>query len=86
MPNYTLESFFSDCEDQAGTHGEPADIVRAVMPLMHRLLCGSRDFLSPEHFRSEPDHYARNLVYASDGAVSRAISTLKSGTCARLPW
>ena len=54
MPNYTLESFISDCEDQAATHGEPADIVRAITPLMHRLLCGSRDFLKPEHFQFEP--------------------------------
>ena len=68
MPDYTLESFISDCEDQAATDGEPADIVRAITPLMHRLLCGSRDFLKPEHFQSEPDHYARNLVYAAEGA------------------
>jgi predicted metal-dependent enzyme (double-stranded beta helix superfamily) len=68
MSDYTLESFISDCKDQAATDGEPADIVRAITPLMHRLLCGSRDFLKPEHFQSEPDHYARNLVYAAEGA------------------
>jgi predicted metal-dependent enzyme (double-stranded beta helix superfamily) len=68
MSDYTLESFISDCKDQAATDGEPADIVRAITPLMHRLLCGSRDFLKPEHFQSEPDHYARNLVYAAAGA------------------
>ncbi len=68
MSDYTLESFILDCKDQAATDGEPADIVRAITPLMHRLLCGSRDFLKPEHFQSEPDHYARNLVYAAEGA------------------
>ncbi len=68
MSDYTLESFISDCKDQAATDGEPADIVRAITPLMHRLLCGSRDFLKPEHFQSEPDHYTRNLVYAAEGA------------------
>ena len=67
MPNTTLESFISDCEDQAAAHGAPADIVRAITPLMQRLLCGSRDFLKPEHFQSEPNHYARNLVYAAEG-------------------
>ncbi len=67
MPNTTLESFISDCEDQAAAHGEPADIVRAITPLMQRRLCGSRDFLKPEHFQSEPNHYALNLVYAAEG-------------------
>ncbi len=75
MSDYTLESFISDCKDQAATDGEPADIVRAITPLMHRLLCGSRDFLKPEHFRSEPDHYARTLVYAAEGA-GLSLSTL----------
>jgi len=68
MPDYTLESFISDCEDQAATHKEPADTVRAITPLMHRLLCGSRDFLRPAHFQSEPGHYARNLVYDAEGS------------------
>ena len=68
MTSYTLETFIADCKDQAGRHPEPADVVRAIMPLMHRLLCGERAFLEPEHYDSEPDHYARNLVFADEDA------------------
>lgn len=71
MTDYGLQSFISDCEDQAGSHETLADIVRSIAPLMHSLLCGSRNFLRPQHFESEPDHYARNLVYAAeDGGLS----------------
>ncbi len=67
MSGYSLETFISDCENQAASGDEPSDIVRAITPLMHRLLGGTRDFLKPEHFQTEPDHYARNLVYAAEG-------------------
>ena len=68
MTEYSLDSFISDCKNLASAHQEPADIVRGATPYMYRLLSGSRDFLKPEHFQSDPDHYARNLVFASEDA------------------
>lgn len=67
MSDYTLTSFLSDCQDCAARQSEPSEIVHAITPLMHRLLTGSRTFLKPEHFQSEPDHYARNLIYEAGG-------------------
>lgn len=39
------------------------------MPAMYRLLNGSRSFLRPEHFRADPDHYARNAVHVDDNGL-----------------
>jgi predicted metal-dependent enzyme (double-stranded beta helix superfamily) len=75
MSDYTLQNFIQDCETEAAAHSELADTVRAITPLMHRLICGTRNFLKPEHFQSESDHYARNLVYATDG-VGLSLYTL----------
>jgi predicted metal-dependent enzyme (double-stranded beta helix superfamily) len=50
---------------------DPADCVLALAPLMLDLIGNAPAFLEPRHFRSEPDHYARNLVYdAPDGSLS----------------
>ncbi len=68
MTGYTLQDFIRDSEAETATHTELADTVRAIAPLMHRLLSGPRDFLEPRHFQSDAGHYARNLVYAADGA------------------
>ena len=68
MTEYTLEKFIQDCETETAAHAELADTVRAITPLMYRLISGARDFLKPEHFQSEAGHYARNLVYAADDA------------------
>jgi len=37
--------------------------VRAIAPMMHRLISEDRSFLKPEHFQSDYGHYARNLVH-----------------------
>lgn len=66
MTDYSLVTFISDCEAVVETHDVPSNIVKAITPLMHRLLCGQRSFLKPEHFQCDPNHYARNLVYATD--------------------
>ena len=65
---YRLQDFIEDSEAAVRNHPDLADIVRAVTPSMDRLLSGPRDFLTPAHFRSDPDHYARNLVYAAPEA------------------
>ena len=43
----------------------PADCVLAIAPLMLELVEGAATFLEPQHFRSDPAHYARNLIYAA---------------------
>lgn len=50
---------------------DPADCVLAVAPLMLKLVERSGEFLQPGHYRSHPDHYARNLIYdAPDQSLS----------------
>jgi len=42
-----------------------------VAPLMQRLVASAGEFLSAEHFHSEPDHYARNAIHiAPSGNLS----------------
>ncbi len=66
MTSDPLDSFIADCRACAAGHGEAADCVAAIAPKMLDLLRGDRAFLKPAHFRSDPDQYARNLIYASD--------------------
>ncbi len=71
MSDYSLSEFVADCRACAAAHPEPADCVEAIAPLLQRLLLGDRTFLEPQHFRADPDHYARNAIYvAEDGALS----------------
>jgi predicted metal-dependent enzyme (double-stranded beta helix superfamily) len=60
-----LERFISGAVERARAQPAPADCVLAIAPLMLELLEGASTFLEPQHFRSDPDHYARNLVYAA---------------------
>lgn len=66
MKPYALDDFVTDIRNAVAGSPEPADCVEAIAPLLHRLLAGNRDFLKPEHFRSEPDHYARNAIFLDD--------------------
>ena len=61
-----LESFLAEAKAAAARAAEPADCVEAVAPLLYRLINGSRNFLKPEHFRSDPDHYARNAIHIGE--------------------
>lgn len=66
MNEYGLDKFLKDTKNAISKSSEPADNVELVAPLMHHLLKGDRDFLKPAHFRSAPDHYARNAVYLDE--------------------
>jgi predicted metal-dependent enzyme (double-stranded beta helix superfamily) len=66
MSHYGLEEFLAETRAAVAHSGEPADCVEAVAPLLHRLINGSRDFLKPEHFRPEPNHYARNAIHIDE--------------------
>jgi 3-mercaptopropionate dioxygenase len=67
----TLGAFVSECRRRIADCASPADCVEAVAPCMLRLLHGDRAFLGPGHLRTDPDHYARNLVHLTeDGLLS----------------
>lgn len=68
MGDYSLDAFIADCRSSVGRCPDPADCVTAIAPLMLRLLYSSRDFLKPAHFRSDPQHYARNAIYIAPEA------------------
>jgi len=66
-----LERFIARSVECSRANPAPADCVLAVAPLMLELLEGANTFLQPQHFRSDPDHYARNLIFAApDKSVS----------------
>ena len=68
---YGLDEFVAEARAAAGACPDPADCVRAIAPLMRRLLDGAKAFLKPAHYRSDPARYARNAIHlAPDGQLS----------------
>ena len=66
-----LAGFIADCESAISRQEGPADRVTAIAPLMQRLVGHAGEFLSAEHFRSEPEHYTRNAIHiAPSGNLS----------------
>lgn len=71
MNTPALERFILEATRISREHPEPADCVHALAPLMLGLIGQAGSFLEPQHYRSEPDHYARNLIYrAPDDSLS----------------
>ena len=71
MTSPALERFISHAADRSRGHAEPADCVLALAPLMLELIEQAGTFLEPRHYRSDPQGYARNLVYdAADESLS----------------
>jgi predicted metal-dependent enzyme (double-stranded beta helix superfamily) len=71
MESPDLQTFVAQATTLARVRSEPADCVLALAPLMLELIERATSFLEPHHYRSDPDHYARNLVYdAPDGTLS----------------
>lgn len=71
MAPSALEAFVSQATTHACGHSEPADCVLALAPLMLELIERAATFLEPQHYRSDPNHYARNLIYdAPDASLS----------------
>jgi len=67
----TLGAFIANCESVIADVGGSADRVTAIAPLMQNLAADADNFLSGEHFRSEPEHYARNAIHiAPSGNLS----------------
>ena len=66
-----LESFVAEAVARTADRSDPADCVLVLAPLMQQLVAQAKSFLQPQHYRSEPEHYARNLVYdAPDASLS----------------
>ena len=67
----TLAAFVEQANALTHDCPEPADCVLALAPLMLSLIDGASSFLEPQHYKSNPDHYSRNLVYdAPDASLS----------------
>jgi 3-mercaptopropionate dioxygenase len=63
----SLATFVANCESViAGIEGA-ADRVTTIAPLMQSLAVRADNFLSAEHLRSEPEHYARNAIHIAPG-------------------
>ena len=71
MTASALADFITRASALSRDHQDPADCVLALAPLMLDLVDKAGTFLEPTHYRSDPDHYARNLVYdAPDASLS----------------
>ena len=66
MKGLSLDGFVTEARRRADNCTQSADCVDEIAPLMLELLQGDRGFLKPDHFRSDPDHYARNGIHISD--------------------
>ena len=71
MKTSPLEGFVAQTTARCRDLSDPADCVLALAPLMLDLIEKSQMFLGPEHYRSDPNGYTRNLIYnAPDESLS----------------
>ena len=62
MTTSTLDDFLSQAAARSRMHAEAADRVLAIAPLMLELIGEATAILQPQHYRSDPNGYARNLI------------------------
>src|SRR6478736_70784 len=60
-----LDDFIAQAVARSREQPAPADCVLALAPLMLDLLGSTKQFMQPQHFRSDPSGYTRNLIYAA---------------------
>lgn len=66
-----LADFIADCKSVVAGKDGAAGRVTAIAPLMRQLASRAEGFLSADHLRSEPEHYARNAIHiAPSGNLS----------------
>lgn len=66
-----LQTFIDESITRVRGLSDPADCVLAIAPLMLDLIGQAGTFLQPQHYRSDPAHYARNLIFAApDNSMS----------------
>jgi predicted metal-dependent enzyme (double-stranded beta helix superfamily) len=61
----TIDEFIAGAVARSRDLPAPADCVLALAPLMLDLLGTAGSFLQPQHYRSTPAGYTRNLIYAT---------------------
>jgi predicted metal-dependent enzyme (double-stranded beta helix superfamily) len=61
----SLQRFIASCEAVLAGKPKTADCVTQIAPLMRELAANAGNFLSAEHYRSDPQHYARNAIHVS---------------------
>jgi predicted metal-dependent enzyme (double-stranded beta helix superfamily) len=67
----SLTTFVAACEQVVAEVETAAERVTAIAPLMQTLAGEAEAFLSADHLRSEPGHYARNAIHiAPSGNLS----------------
>ena len=84
MISPALERFISQAVVRSREHADPADCVLALAPLMLDLIEQAGTFLEPQHYRSDPLSYARNLVYDAAMKACRCIRSSGSLVNGRL--
>jgi predicted metal-dependent enzyme (double-stranded beta helix superfamily) len=57
-----LEHFIARAAALSRSHSEAADCVLSLAPLMLELIEEAHTFLQPQHYRSNPEGYTRNLI------------------------
>ena len=71
MTSSALQHFIDESASRARACADPADCVLTIAPLMLDLVANASSFLKPQHYRSDPRDYTRNLVYdAADDSLS----------------
>ena len=65
MNTSPLEGFVAQATARSRDACDPADCVLALAPLMLDLIDKAQAFLRPEHYRSDPNGYTRNLIYSA---------------------
>jgi predicted metal-dependent enzyme (double-stranded beta helix superfamily) len=67
----TLDGFLDDAQRAARTGQDAAAKVRAIVPLMDRLLANGQNVLAGRTLKSDPERYTRNAIrIAPDGTLS----------------
>lgn len=71
MTSPALVDFIAQARERSREHAGAADCVIALAPLMLELIEQAGSFLQPQHYRSGPAGYTRNLIYeAPDESLS----------------
>ena len=66
-----LQAFIAEATARSRRQPDPADCVLALAPLMLDLIEQAGTFLAPQHYRSSPACYTRNLIFdAPDASLS----------------
>lgn len=66
MTHTLLSRFIEHATELSYANSEPCQCVQALAPSMMELISHADGFLEPEHYRANPAHYSRNLIYCDE--------------------